>query len=151
RNPPFLASGKYRRFLADVDSSCRIAWDEASHDDQYWAARMRLLAHAVDKGLHSDPVERGRGKHIYEKTVESLASVRSAESREEPTVKWGEERGGLYGELQDIGVGIEGAAPTEYYRDLGPEFEAFATLTRIIRGRRSSRLSEERPVSDELL
>ncbi len=136
------------RQLKEHDAFAR---DRARWDASCKMARLRLYAHALDKGLHVDAFDPDRGRAALRACEDLLADPDLREVSEDPTLVWCREKVEQYRSRRMAAAAGRDSGPlgrgplNEAAREaLSPE-----ALRRLFEDRRSCRLFLDRPVSDE--
>ena len=144
---PFVVGPRYRKHFNWLRKFSKQCDDPKLKNDEYWAARFRLLAHALDKGLHSVPVHQARGRDVYTLSRQAMSQLSGAAFENDPSLQWCKERVEFYQRLQETGVGLAEKCFDNEGRNEAKQ--GIADLAGIIQGRRSVRNYQNRLVRAE--
>ena len=128
-----------------------LARDRARWDATCKMARLRLYAHALDKGLHMDVFDPDRGHAALRACEDLLADPDVDRAPEDPTLAWCREKVEQYRSRRTaVAAGRDsgplGRGPSDGAAAGEPTGEA---LRKLFENRRSCRAFLDRPVSDE--
>lgn len=118
--------------------------DEGYFDDHMWAAKLRRLAHMIDKGIQIDGYEIGRSLRYYDEAQNLLGRIKSADVLKDPSVIWAKKK------LREYEVKQKGP-PQKLNHPVPKTNCSYENLLNAIMTRRSCRNFSRKPVPDDIL
>lgn len=135
-----LAPYYYRKVIIPSEKVFQQRLNEFLLDESYWAGRLRKYAHVLDKGLHAEDWQPGRGAEVFYRALAAMEHIDSQSIQDDSSLSWAKERIDRYRERQE-------SKEFELHETVPPKC-SYGNLLNTIKTRRSIRRFKSRPVND---